>query len=251
VSDRPLVVMLPALGLDAAMYAPLERILGARAELLALDYPELDEPERLFERVAEHFASRVGRAPAIVGGLSFGGTLAISLARRLSARAMLLVAPGGLRVERMRREVILRAIAAEAPVPFARRSLGLDSGGFERSPFRRHFAEPSDAIRAYDRHLDEERWAPATALRRARAYAAMLRAALDVDLEESLRENALPVDLVWGEEDRVFSARTRERYLRTVRGATVHLFPGAGHFAPLDVPEKLAEIVLRRLDDVF
>jgi pimeloyl-ACP methyl ester carboxylesterase len=82
---------------------------------------------------------------------------------------------------------------------------------------------------------------------KARTCCALLDAALDVDLEARLATNAIPTDLVWGEDDRVFGARTRDRYARTLAKSELHLLAGASHMTPLDAPADLARIVRSRL----
>jgi pimeloyl-ACP methyl ester carboxylesterase len=78
-------------------------------------------------------------------------------------------------------------------------------------------------------------------------YEKALKLALDVDLEGRLAANQTPTDVVWGEDDRVFSGRTRTRFMATIKNAELHLLPSIGHFAPLEAPEAIARIIERRL----
>jgi pimeloyl-ACP methyl ester carboxylesterase len=264
--ERPLIVLLPGLGLDRTMFEPLARALEHDAEVRAFDLPgfeafeapgagsahgvDFTRDDDLLERVAGHVADRVdalGRRPDILGGLSLGGSLAIMLKARLRPSALVLFAPGGLRVAAARREAVEAAITADAPDAFVRRSLGVDGPSFDDAPFRAHFAGPAPEARAYYTHLHAETWAPDVATTRGVAYRSMLRAALRIDLEEILASNESPADLVWGEDDRVFSARTRRRYASTMRESRLHVLPGVGHFPPLDAPAAAATVVRARL----
>jgi pimeloyl-ACP methyl ester carboxylesterase len=200
--SRPLVVLLPALGKDRGMYEPLARALGDRADVVGLDLPDAGDARSVrLEDVARDLALRIAaekgeRELAILGGLSLGGTLAMMISAELTPRALLLVAPGGLRVASARKRAIAGAM------------------------------EESDA--------------PA-------GLRALLHAALDVDLEAQLAANEIPTDLVWGEDDRVFPARTRERYATLLRASELHLLAGIGHLVPLEAPSELAHIVETRL----
>jgi pimeloyl-ACP methyl ester carboxylesterase len=253
-----LVVLLPALGLDGAMYAPLACALDGSADVSVIDLPGFDEAKRVEdvddERVLtwalERIAARVrclGRRPAIMGGLSLGATLTIMLAADLRPSSMLLVAPGGLRASRARREALAFAMQADDPETFARRSLGIDTTTFEASGFRGHFPTTTGHAGAYYPHLVGHVWAAADAAARARLYGALLRAAVHVDLEAQLAKNVVPTDLVWGSDDRVFSTRTQRRYAQILQNRTVHLLAGIGHFPPLEAPERVAEIMMARL----
>jgi pimeloyl-ACP methyl ester carboxylesterase len=60
-------------------------------------------------------------------------------------------------------------------------------------------------------------------------------------LEPLLPTLDVPVRLVWGEEDRWLDRSVAERLRSLVPGAELVLVPGAGHFAPEDAPEAVAQ----------
>ena len=258
----PLVVLLPPLGCDARIYAALAREAQGHARVVGIDYPLDDaahegtpfdwEGSHLLERLAHAFAGRIralGDARTILGGLSLGGTLSLLVARELRPAAMFLLAPGGLPAARVRRSAILAAMDASTPLDFARRSLGIDASAFDDSGFSSHFrGRPVDAVEYFD-HLACT-WSGDAATMRAAAYSAMLRAALDVDLESTALQNQIPTDLVWGEEDRVFPSRIYARYARTLGTSKLHLLPRVGHFAPLEASGALAAILTRRIAEL-
>jgi pimeloyl-ACP methyl ester carboxylesterase len=139
---------------------------------------------------------------------------------------------------------------SSTPLDFARRSLGIDARAFDDSGFSSHFrGRPADAVEYFE-HLASCTWAGDAATARATAYSAMLRAALDVDLESTAVQNQIPTDLVWGEEDRVFPSRIYARYARTLGASKLHLLPGVGHFAPLEASGALAAILARRIAEL-
>ena len=63
-------------------------------------------------------------------------------------------------------------------------------------------------------------------------------------LWDRLGELAMPVDLVVGERDEKFRA-VAARMAERIEGAQVHVVPGAGHVAHLEVPDTLVELLAR------
>ena len=59
-------------------------------------------------------------------------------------------------------------------------------------------------------------------------------------LEPLLQTLAVPVRLVWGEEDRWLARSVAERLRAAIPGAELGVVPDAGHFAPEDAPEAVA-----------
>jgi pimeloyl-ACP methyl ester carboxylesterase len=58
-----------------------------------------------------------------------------------------------------------------------------------------------------------------------------------------------PIALFWGEADRIIPVGHGRLALEWLRGATLEVFPGCGHFPHLEEPERLAEGVLAFLKD--
>jgi surfactin synthase thioesterase subunit len=204
------ICLLPPLGHPAALYERLAEELLPDLELVALDYPvddlDLDAPD-LLEALAERLAPAIAaRNPAIVGGISLGASLWYLLADRVGARAFLLMAPGGPRTPTTRREAILAAMAELGDVEFS----------------RRHFGQPPAAPEA---------------------VCALLRAALEADFEAAMARLPGRIEVVWGEEDRLFTARHMARVRQALPPHRYHTLAGVGHYAAIEAPDRVAEII--------
>lgn len=66
------------------------------------------------------------------------------------------------------------------------------------------------------------------------------------ELPETLRDVQLPVSVAWGTEDRVIPASTARLWEATLPHCTVHEIEGAGHFAELEQPQRVASLVLKQ-----
>src|SRR6185503_21033432 len=83
------LVLLPGLGADAALFEP------QRAAFPGLEVPPwLDpHPGETLPAFAARMADRVGpTGPLVLGGVSFGGMVALEMARLVQPRAVVLVA---------------------------------------------------------------------------------------------------------------------------------------------------------------
>jgi pimeloyl-ACP methyl ester carboxylesterase len=250
------LVLLPPLGHDGRLYAPLAGALEATLPVRVLDYPGFGRSASSFdftapgllERLAQHFAEDVARLPEpplALGGVSLGGTLALRVARLLAPppRALFLMGSGGLPVARVRREALRAAVAELGPEGFARRHLGLDATDLEASSLRSHLGLVSEQVRRYFRLYFDDIWCAATFRPRAEACVLMLDAAVDVDYRSEMGEGCAAAHVIWGDADRVFGHKFATRLADTLVGSTLHVLPGVGHYAPLEVPEAVADIV--------
>ena len=70
------------------------------------------------------------------------------------------------------------------------------------------------------------------------------------DVWPRLRGLATPVLFVKGERSDTFLGAACERALREVPGARVEVVAGAGHFLPMEQPERLAEVILDYLAEM-
>lgn len=253
--NPPALLLLPPLGHDARLYDPLRDALGARAHVVALDYPrdkEFDwDGPGLLERLARWVASRARTGPVFdaIGGVSIGATLCWWVMKELPRppRAMLLMAPGGLKVPRIRQETVRAAIDELGPLEFVRRHLGLDEPEILRSSFRQQLGAITPAVERYWRHLTAGPWRGPDAEARARALCSLLGAALEVDRSRVMAENEVPIELVWGDQDRIFTARTMEKMRGVLKNHRFRVLPGVGHYPPLEAPAAVAAIALEAL----
>ena len=254
------IVLLPPLGHDAALYAPLARALAPELELVCLDYPgfaralepfDYAAPE-LLERMARHFVAlieRLPQPPVALGGVSLGGTLTVRVSHLLGSPPPLLflMGSGGLPVARIRQETVRSAITELGPEGFVRQHLGVDHPELARSGLAQHLGRVTPAVEAYFRHYFDDVWQAEHFAARARACATMLDAALGVDYRAEMAAYRGVAQLVWGDLDRVFSKKFVTRLSEAFPRAELGVLEGIGHYAPLEAPERVAEMMLARV----
>ena len=250
------IVLLPPLGHDAALYAPLARALAPALDVVCLDYPgfggnaalDLAAPD-LLERLAQYFVAaiaRLSRPPVALGGVSLGGTLSVRLAHLLEPRRthLFLMGSGGLPVARIRQETVRSAMAELGPEGFVRQHLGVDHPELERSGLAQHLGQVTPAVKAYFAHYFHEIWRAEHFALRARACVAMLDAALSVDYRAEMAAHAGLAHVIWGDRDRVFNHKFVARLSDAFPRAALHVLEGIGHYAPLEAPEQVAQMML-------
>jgi pimeloyl-ACP methyl ester carboxylesterase len=69
-----------------------------------------------------------------------------------------------------------------------------------------------------------------------------------MEIEADLKRIRLPTLVAWGLADVFLTSAIAERLVADIPGARLERFPEAGHFAPLDQPERLAGLLLQHLD---
>lgn len=247
------IVLLPPVGHDARIFAALVRALDPDLPVRVYDFPAFGhapasafDGAALLDAIVDDVVRRIaneGITPIGLGGVSLGGTLSLRIAARLSTppRALFLMGAGGRRVAKVRRETLRAVLDAADPETFARAHLG--AGEPEAtSAFLRQVGTITEDVRAYVRVFDDT-WAPHTLSARSSSAAAMLRAAIDLDLEDTMRANSVPAAIIWGEHDRIFNRFYVERYAATLARSTLHVLPGVGHYPPLEAPREVARIM--------
>ena len=261
-ATRGTMFLLPPLGHDAALYAPLVRELEGELDGVCLDSPGFGadalafdfEAPGLLERLAGYFAAHIialGRAPLGLGGVSLGGTLSVRVAHLLASKPsqLFLMGSGGLPVARIRRDTVRFAMHELGAQGFARQHLGLDAEELESSSLRQHLGVVTADVQAYFVHYYRGIWGPERFAQRARAAVAMLDAALDVDYRAEMAESAGRAHVIWGEQDRVFGHKFIARLSAAFPRAELHTLHGIGHYAPLEAPRRVAEIVRAAVRD--
>lgn len=174
--------------------------------------------------------------PAIVGGISWGGTVALELWRRhpASVRALILADTyAGWKGSLPAREVDARVAAA---------------AGLLAAPLA---ALPLAATPLADRLFAHDPPAEHVALLRelaASARPATLRAQVTImaatDLRDVLPGVAVPTLLVWGDRDARSPLRVAREFERTIPGASLVVLPDCGHLSNLERPESFNRAVL-------
>jgi len=205
--------------------------------------PQLDA----FGAAALAYVGAGGRAsrrrPAVVVGNSLGGCVALRLAERepKRVRRVVALAPAGLDMARwlalIERDQVLRALAA-APVPLPS---GLVRGAVGRAyralAFGDRTAAAPEVVDAFARH-HPDRAALARMLASGRRLLPELRDPFD------LAAIGCPVQLVWGDRDRLVFPSGAQRLLDEVPGASLELLEGCGHCPQLERPDRVAELLL-------
>ena len=201
--------------------------------------PQLDE----FAAAAVRYASGRERAPVIVVGNSLGGCVTLRLAERHGDRlaGVVGVAPAGLEMTRLlylvQRDPFLRSLVAlPTPVPgFVLRSAVARL--YRQLAFATPAAIEPDVISTFTSH-HRQRARVAQYLDTAHRLLPELRRPFE------LERITVPVQLIWGDRDRLVFARGAHRVLESVNDARLELLPGIGHCPQVEAPERFTELLL-------
>ncbi|MGI8726231.1 MAG: alpha/beta fold hydrolase [Solirubrobacterales bacterium] len=182
-------------------------------------------------------------AEVFVAGNSLGGCLAIRAAQEatLPLAGVVPIAPAGLHMARwfpvIESQRLIRLLA-RSPLPIPELVVREFVGRVYASLA---FADPGRAnpshIASFTRHIPN--------IARGNEILELGRRLLP-ELEDPFDLEAIdrPLLLVWGESDRMVYTTGAERVLRTVPYADIEILPDCGHCPQLEVPERLAEMLL-------
>ncbi len=238
--EGPALVLLHAFPFDRRLFeAALPGLGGLRVVLV--DLPgfgasrdvvavSLDEHARL---VDETLAS-LGVERAAVLGVSMGGYVALALAERRPARvsAVFLVdsrAQADDDASRAGRATAIAKVRAEGPRALAEGQLGWLVAKGAPDAARARVLElagaqaPDGVVRALEAMRDRP------------------------DRSAFLEQLPVPLHVVVGEEDTFTTAPELRELASRTPGATLDVLRGVGHLAPLEAPERFADLVRRRL----
>lgn len=184
-----------------------------------------------------------GGSSVFVAGNSLGGCLAIRAAQDTGLRlaGVVPIAPAGLHMARwfpvIESQRLIRLLA-RSPLPIPELVIREFVGRVYASLA---FADPGRAdpsyIASFTRHIPN--------IARGNEILELGRRLLP-ELEDPFDLEAIdrPLLLVWGESDRMVYTTGAERVLRTVPYADIEILPDCGHCPQLEVPERLAEMLL-------
>lgn len=244
------LVLIHGIGHTWRGWKPMLPLLEPRFDVLAVDLPGFGHspplpagtestPEALADAV-EAAMDDAGFDRAVVCGNSLGGWIALELARRGRATAVVAISPAGLQHAREKawgRNVLLgmRWAARHAPAPewLLRTRLGcaLFAGPVVARPWRLDPDDFPEVLRLF-------------------AEAPGFLATLPHTFEgqpKGLNEIDVPVRILWGTQDLLLLPRQGRRFERLIPGAELRYLKGLGHTPMSDDPELLAELVATTL----
>jgi 2-hydroxy-6-oxonona-2,4-dienedioate hydrolase len=201
-------------------------------------FPEEMSDDSYFERVARAILED-GHGRTYLVGFSFGGSVAAAAVRFLGKRlaALCLVAPGGFGVP-ADRKVDMRPVRP-------REGVAIDPRAAARHNLNEvMLADPHSVEEAtIDLHLENI----------ARARFNSRRLSWQDRIERDLAEVYVPLQLIWGEQDRMatpsISARV-ERCRRVRPQLRLDLVPGAGHWVQYERPGEFNRVLTQFLDGI-
>jgi pimeloyl-ACP methyl ester carboxylesterase len=248
--EGPAIVLLHGMGSSHRSWYRVARELTGTGRVLVPDLPGFGgsdpagagfRPSAVADVLADAIAARDVDEFLLVGH-SLGGLVAAALADRhpRRVRRLVLVSPAGLQQRLvLPGQAIGRVLETLIGV---RRELGAavaTSPQARRAMFGRLVHRP-ERLHASDARLILEASRGATRIRQGVA------AAIHGDLRPALARLAMPVELVWGAEDRMLPV-SGVALARAARPALpVHILPGVGHLPMLECPAELAGLIRDR-----
>jgi abhydrolase domain-containing protein 6 len=229
----------------AANFFPLFPFLAPWARCVAVDLPGcagsakpgLDYDIHFFVDFLESFRRGLGLESFVLVGHSMGGQIAAHYTRRFpeSVQKLVLVAPDGLAGEEGGWRVIARLD------PLIEAGLALTNRSFVTIALRTIiFHDPAlvnpDLVDCFAEGLLTPEGAYATAL--------ITRRIIGHDpVDEVLPHIAHETLVIWGENDRLLSARWAPRYIELLPRAELRMLPECGHAPMLEKPEQTALLI--------
>ncbi|ERG63848.1 hypothetical protein L332_05100 [Agrococcus pavilionensis RW1] len=239
VGEGPPLVLAHGAGDDSRAWGPQLEGLASDFTVIAWDEPgqgrSSDVPEGFglgdYADCLAALIEAVAGEPAVVCGISWGGTIALELHRRHPDRVRALILAdtyagwrGSLPPDELRDRVDAAARQLDAA----------DSGMPELPPGLFAADPPAGTARLVRAMAAAAR--PAT-LRQ------QLRAMADADLRDELPRIAVPALLIWGALDARSPLRVASEFARAIPGAQLVVLEGAGHLSNLERPTAFTDAV--------
>lgn len=236
------VVFCNSLGTDLRLWDLVRAALPDGVPVLAIDKRGHGLSSGLSDRIASlatdvaDIADWLGLSDALVCGVSVGGQIALELA---SARPDLV------------RGVILSNTAHRIGTPelWASRMGEVEQGGLPAI---------SDAVMTRwfspewrrSNPVDLEGWRTAFERGHAQGYLAVCAALRDADLEAQARSLRCPTTCIAGQEDGATPPHVVRGLAEIIPGAQLVELEGVGHLPAIEVPERMAQIILEMRDEL-
>jgi pimeloyl-ACP methyl ester carboxylesterase len=242
------VVLIHGVGSYWQAWKPVIEAMHGERDVIALDLPGFGRSPtlpigvvpnaRALAAAVADFLSEIGVARPVVGGNSLGGWVALELARRGRARAVVGVSPAGF------------AAPLESKLARAQLRGAWSSAGRAPAVTEQLLRRPRGRIVALGNIAGHpERMPPAEAIAATRNLAASpgFDATVNVITKDRLRDGekiSVPVTLVWGSRDMILFPWQAKRALKELPRARLVPLPGAGHVPMWDEPEAIARELL-------
>lgn len=206
--------------------------------------PLLPQWDRMVEAAIADLSDRHGGSEVFVAGNSLGGCLALRAAGRndLPVAGIVPIAPAGLDMARwfgvIEGERLIRLLQrTPVPVPelIVRELVGRVYASLAFSTPGR---APAEAVASFTRHIS-------TVERSTEILDVGRRLLPELERPFELDRISCSLLLVWGDSDRMVYTSGAERVLRTVPYSDIEVIPGCGHCPQVEVPERLARMLLR------
>jgi pimeloyl-ACP methyl ester carboxylesterase len=255
--DGPPLLLLHGYADSADTWRPLLRHLaGAGRAASAVDLtgfgtaqplepggPMLPQWDRVVHAAIEELADRHG-GEVVVGGNSLGGALSLRAAERaeLPIAGIVPIAPAGLHMAHwfgvIESERLIRLLH-RSPLPVPERLVRqIVSRVYRELAFHDRAGADPDVVASFAGHIGT--------LERSMGILEIGRRLLpELEKPFDLKRIDCPLLLVWGERDRMVYTDGAERVLRTVDYSDIEIIPECGHCPQVEMPERMAELILR------
>ncbi len=255
VGSGPVVLLLHGLGCDHTTWEPVIDSLSRRYTVIAPDLlghglsdkPRADYSVGGYANGMRDLLTVLGIDKVTVVGHSFGGGVAMQFAYQFPERTerMMLVASGGLGPEVSPidpRDHHARLPPGHGGAHPARRTPRRQGRPARRCPAlpTRHTRDLDEVAEIYDSFKD-----PAAR----HAIRHVVRAVVDWQgqivtmADRAYLTEAMPMAVIWGEDDQVIPVRHASRVGEIAPNARVEVIPNAGHFPHKDHPQRFARLV--------
>ena len=250
----PALLLLHGLGCDHTTWEPVIRELARRHTVIAPDLlghglsdkPRADYSLGGYANGMRDLLTVLGIDSATVVGHSFGGGVAMQFAYQFPERTerMILVAPGGLGPDVT---PAIRAITSPGFEPLMRlltlpgiRHVGV-AGLRARAGTGLHATRDLDEVAdIYESFRDRSTLA---AIRHVTRAVVDFKGQIVTMTDRAYLTEAVPMCVIWGEDDAVIPASHAQTAEALAPGARVELIPNAGHFPHKDHPQRFVKIV--------
>jgi pimeloyl-ACP methyl ester carboxylesterase len=252
VGTAPVLLLLHGLGCDHTSWHPVLDTLARRYTVIAPDLlghgqsakPRADYSVGGYANGMRDLLTVLGVDKVTVVGHSFGGGVAMQFAYQFPERTerLVLVAPGGVGPEVT---AFIRAITLPGyhqamgllTLPGIRHAgtAGLRALAATGIPAARDLGE---VARIYDSFKDPHARA---AIRHVVRSVVDLKGQIVTMVDRAYLTQAMPILVVWGEEDRVIPVRHADNVRAIAPGAVVQVLPNSGHFPHRDHPQRFVK----------